>query len=214
MTSYLPTKELLYFSILICGLITGFFRLSKLSKSSKIILGFLILTVISELLSEVCARIFSNNMFVFHIYNALKFPILAIAFDFEINKKKILRYISVTVIMFSIYNGIFLQPFMEEYCSYVFNLNVILISSLSLYYLYRLLKEDTDNQFTDYPLFWISIGYLIHNSINILGLGSFNILTTDPNLSYILEVIRTLSNYLLYALFIVSFLSKQKSLTN
>ncbi|WP_143061741.1 hypothetical protein [Dyadobacter sp. SG02] len=151
-------------------------------------------------------------MMVFHIYNPVQYTLMAIAYNQEIKQGKIIRLSIIGYVAFAILNAIFWQPFFEEYCSYSFNVNVVLVSSLCLYYLYRLLNQDTDNAFTQYPLFWISVGYLVYNCINILGLGAFNHLSADSRLAYMLEVIRTLSNYMLYSMFIIAFLTKQKSL--
>lgn len=166
----------------------------------------------SEIGSEICRAVLRNNMMVFHVYNPFQYALMAIAYDQEIKQGKIIWLSIIGYVTFAILNAIFWQPFFEEYCSYSFNVNVVLVSSLSLYYLYRLLNEETDNAFTQYPLFWVSAGYLVYNCINILGLGAFNHLSADSKLAYILEVIRTLSNYMLYSMFIIAFLTKQKSL--
>lgn len=212
MVALLSFKEVAYFSLLVIGLTVGLLKIRTFQRSGKIILYLLAFTFISEVISEICRAILRNNMMVFHIYNPVQYTLMAIAYNQEIKHGKIIWLTIVGYLAFAILNAIFWQPFFEEYCSYSFNVNVILVSSLSLYYLYRLLNEETDNAFTQYPLFWISVGYLIYNCINILGLGAFNHLSADSKLAYILEVIRTLSNYMLYSMFIVAFLTKQKSL--
>ena len=207
-----PAKEIVYFSVLSGATIAGIWAINGLSRSSKWLVYLLLFTLFSEATSEICRIVLKNNMMVFHIYNPVQYTLMAIAYNLEIKHGKIIWLTIMGYVTFAILNAIFWQPFFEEYCSYSFNVNVILVSSLSLYYLYRLLNEETDNAFTQYPLFWISVGYLIYNCINILGLGAFNHLSADSKLAYILEVIRTLSNYMLYSMFIVAFLTKQKSL--
>ncbi len=212
MTFSFPLKETIYFCLLTVVSLTGIARIKTLSSSSKIILTLSIFTLGSEIISEICRAVLRNNMMVFHIYNPVQYILMAIAFNHEIKRGRIIWLSIIGYIAFAIINAIFWQPFFEEYCSYSFNVNVILVSGLCLYYLYRLLHEDTDNAFTQYPLFWISLGYLAYNCINILGLGAFNHLSEDSNLAYILEVVRTLSNYMLYSMFTIAFLTKQKSL--
>lgn len=208
----MPLKDVIYFSVVSIAALLGIYQVQKLADSSKVLLLLILYTLLSEAGSELCKILFNNNMMVFHIYNPVQYTLMAIAYNQEIKQGKIICLTVVGYLAFAILNAIFWQPFFEEYCSYSFNVNVILVSSLSLYYLYRLLNEETDNAFTQYPLFWISVGYLIYNCINILGLGAFNHLSADSKLAYVLEVIRTLSNYMLYSMFIVAFLTKQKSL--
>lgn len=208
----MPWKDISYFLIILAGSVVGICRHKKLSSSSKILLYLLLYTLCSELISEILKRVISNNLMVFHIYNPAQYFILAIAFNNEIRQTKVIVSSIIGYLFFAVLNAIIWQPFFDEYCSYSFNINVVLVSSLCLYYLYRLLQDETDDHFSDYPLFWISIGYLIYNCINLLGLGAFNHLSKDSSVAYVLEVVRTMSNYLLYAMFIIAFLTKQKSL--
>lgn len=190
----------------------GTLRLRVLSQSCRILFYLLCLTLLSEIASEICRYVLKNNLMVFHIYNPLHFCLMAIGYNYEIRENKIISTGIGTYILFSILNAIFWQPFFDEYCSYSFDVNVVLVSGLCLYYLYKLLQEETEDEFTEYPLFWTSIAYLIYNSANILGLGAFNKLSENPNLAYMLEQIRAMSNYLLYLMFIIAFMSKQKYL--
>lgn len=208
----MPLKDVIYFLVVSIAALLGIYQVKKLADSSKVLLFLIIYTLLSEAGSELSKILFNNNMAIFHIYNPVQYTLMAIAYNQEIKQGKMIWLTIMGYVTFAILNAIFWQPFFEEYCSYSFNVNVVLVSGLSLYYLYRLLNEDTDNAFTQYPLFWISVGYLIYNCINILGLGAFNHLSADSKLAYILEVIRTLSNYMLYSMFIVAFLTKQKSL--
>jgi hypothetical protein len=212
MAILLPIKDIVYFSVMTIGLTTGILKIRLLSTASHWLVFSLCFTIVSELSSEICRIVFKNNMMVFHIYNPVQYTLMALAYNQEIKRGTIIWATIIGYAGFAILNAIYWQPFFEEYCSYSFNVNVILVSSLCLYYLYRLLNEETDEVFTQYPLFWTSVGYLIYNCINILGLGAFNHLSANPNLAYILEVIRTLSNYMLYSMFMIAFLTKQKSL--
>lgn len=210
----MPWKDICYFLIIITGCTIGTFRLKNLSRSSKTLYVLLVITLYSELISEILKRVSNNNLVVFHIYNPLQFVILATAYNYELKETNIIHSLIAAYVIFAVLNGLFWQPFFDAFCSYSFSVNVVLVSGISLYYLYQLLQDAAEESFTSYPLFWISIGYLIYNCLNLLGLGAFNQLSENSSFSYSLEVVRTMSNYLLYAMFAVAFISRQKSLNS
>ena len=207
-------KDIVYLGFLIAAFLVGFYRYKYLSRPSALLFLLLLCTLISEVTAEVLRYTVHNNLIVFHLYNPIQYVFLALAFNVELRMPKFVYLSIACYILFALVNGLTLQPFFDEYCSYSVILNIILVSGLCLYYLYELLQQDTESSFFDYPLFWISVGYLLYNVSNLLGLGAFNSLSDNKEISLILGTVRTLSNYVLYTMFAIAFLSRQKELIN
>lgn len=204
-------ETIVYLGILLMGSILGVLHFKELNQSMKILCILLIITFFSESLSEMLYINLKNNLPIFHIYNPIQFTLLAIAYNYELKNRMVIYFFIIIYIISSIINSIFFQSFFDEFCSNSININFILVCYICLWYLYRLLHEDTNNKFSNYPLFWISIGYLFANSTNLVGLGLFNTIT-DKEISNIFQNVRNFVNWFLYIVYIFAFYSKQASL--
>lgn len=72
---------------------------------------------------------------------------------------------------------------------------------------------DEQASFRQYPLFWISLGWLLFISITFFSLGAFNVVnSSNSNLANLFKYIRIAANFILYILFLVAFLSEQRTL--
>lgn len=83
---------------------------------------------------------------------------------------------------------------------------------LSLIVLYNLLIIKSEHSFKNFPIFWICCGFLTFSLVNLFALGAYNFINQNQLLVNVFQKIRIFSNYLLYSLFIVSFLVKQYSI--
>lgn len=204
----------IYFTIMAIGLIVGIVRIKSLNKGSKLMLLLLFLTIISESLATFLKFDAQNNVMMYHIFEPIEFFLICFAFWNEIKHKAIFLMV-IGNIIFALINSFFIQHYLTSFNSNAYALESFLSILLALWYLYRLLSEKTSFNFTNYPMFWISVGFMIFNVINLFILGTHNaIANVYPQIGFIFRTVRFVSNYLLYILFIVAFISPQKELND
>jgi hypothetical protein len=203
----------IYIVIIILGIIIGIIRYKQLTSSSRIFLLLLVITLIIELISQLGYKSLVNqsNYIVYHIFSPIQYGLIAFGYNTELKSKPI-RYsiflMSICAFIFSIW----VQP-IQQFNSYYINLNFFITILISIYYLRKLLEKNTEESFLNFPLFWISCGFLLFNIANLFVFGTFN--SFFSKVSYIERVfayIRIFTNYILYTLFIVAFLVKQHTL--
>lgn len=202
----------IYFGILITATSVGVYRFKNLNTSSKIMLLLVFITIISECVATYLRINKHSNILVYHIFGPTEASFIVWAFFCELKWRKLLLLI-ILLVLFGIINSIFLQPYKFVFNSYFFVIDALMAVSLSVLYFIKLLNQKRYFQFTDYPMFWFSTGFLIFYLTNLIMLGTFNVVKVENKLifSFFLQV-RVVTNFLLYILFIVSFLSKQRSL--
>ena len=206
------TLYYIYFTIILCSLLIGISRYRQINESSRFMLLLLFSTLISEVLSTFIGYNYGTNIFVYHIFMPIEFSLITYIFFIEI-KYNWMKWVSLTYIIVSIYNSLFIQYYKDTFCSYMFVLQCIITTFWSLIYLKKLLESKAQHNFTTYPLFWFSIGFTIFNIINLFILGTQNTLAFKiPNINLVFRNIRFLSNYLLYIFFIIAFFTKQSLL--
>ncbi|SFP28602.1 hypothetical protein SAMN04515674_102258 [Pseudarcicella hirudinis] len=206
------TYYYIYFSILIIGLIIGFTRIKSLNRSSRILLLLLALTILSESVATYLKFSARNNIIVYHIFSPIEFALISALYYNEI-KNKIILVLMIIFISFACFNSINIQYFNTDFNSISFVISGLLTIIFSLWYLYLLILEKTHYNFTNYPLFWISVGFMFFNIINLFILGTYNLIALKfPEVGFLFRSIRFISNYSLYLFFTISFLCSQKSL--
>jgi hypothetical protein len=170
------------------------------------------MTLLSELMALNIDKFnLPSNYIVYHIFNPIQYIIVAWAYYQEFRKKQILISMPIMVI-WSLILSVFIQP-ITEFNSYYISFELLIFTAFSVYYFLLLLRIETDNKLKDYPLFWISCGWLLFSVANLFVFGTYNSFFKEN--SYIERVfayIRVFSNYILYSLFIVAFLVKQHTL--
>lgn len=202
----------IYFTILFCGIIVGLVRYGVLNSNSKIMFFLLILTITSEGVTLYQKLYAEPNFIVYHLYQPIEIIVIGIAFWNEIRSKLII-YLVLANCAFSVINSLYLQPYDLEFNSNAFLIQSCTFIVLSLWYLQRLLVEKSPYIFVAYPMFWISMGFALFNIINLFVLGTHNaIANLFPEINSVFRIVRFISNYFLYIIFIISFLSSQRKL--
>lgn len=203
----------LYISILALGVTAGAIRFRHLTKSSKYMLGLLVCTLITELIAWMLAKIYHQNLLVYRAFLFIQYALIAFAYQIEL--KQFQRLIRVTIVSVLIAGGvdatINVDLIHKEYPTLLKTFSNILIILWSLLYLRTLLTVDATNSFVNYPLFWISIGWLLFLIVTLVNFSSFNYISQNGFDPFFFEL-RRVANLVLYSLFIVAFLTKQHSL--
>lgn len=207
----------IYYFILALATITGAIRFKNLSISSRLILLLAILSIPTEIISSYLRTVYANNLIVSRTFPLIEYILIAIAFRVELpDSKKIIDtsiVIAATVIVIdTIANYGFLMQQYPTVQKVVFS---ILTIGICLLFLLRLLNKETDYSFAEYPLFWISIGWLLYSIITLFNFTAFNYIGKKaPQFAALFTWVRFFANLVLYSLFIAAFLTKQRRLTD
>ncbi len=202
----------IYFLILSLGVVVGWVKIGILNSSTKIMLLLLVVTLFSESATKYLKFTGIDPTPIYHVFQPIELTLFGYAFYLEI-KNRLIIALTVGALLFAILNSLLIQQFSEEFNSNAFLLESFLIIFIAFWYLKRLLSEQTPFSFTNYPLFWISTGFTLFNVINLFILGTHNSIANKyPEVNNMFRSIRFLSNYLLYFMFILAFLSQQKRL--
>lgn len=151
--------------ILLC-IITGFFRLKNLGKVQRLLLFVLLVTGVSEVVSELLWQQGSNNFPVFHIYAIAEFGLLAMIYQSTFKSQAIkgaLKWAIFIFIAFGIGNALFFQAVFEPNTN-VTTVSSVLLIGLSVSFLFRVLNDMRYDRLEKSAMFWINIGVLIYFS--------------------------------------------------
>lgn len=201
----------IYFLILSVGIAYGQYRFKLLANSSKWLWVLLVFTLFEEIAAYTIAYGQKMNFIVYHIFTPLQYALIAWTYYQEIRNKVIIWSIFI-FLLFAIVNSLFLQDF-SHFNSHTLNISMLMIILLCTWYLYQMLHQKSQSSFTNYPLFWISCGFLLFNVGNLIFFGAFNFLIKGNNtIVQIFRVMRVTTNYIQYLLIIAAFASKQTTL--
>lgn len=203
-------KDIYYF-IIVVGCVVGAVRFKKLSASSKTMLGLLLLTLVSEKTADYFKESAQQNSFVYHIFNPIQYLLIVWAFYQELRDKRLLWSL-LPIFIFAVFNAIWLQPFLRTHNTYFLTMEAVAIISIGLIYFRNLLNVPPTERFVDYSLFWFSIAWVAFEVILLFVFSTTNYAAQSDTLWHLYFQIRVGANYLLYGLFTVAFLSKQKAL--
>lgn len=208
----MKTMTVIYHIIQFLGVCAGLYHYRRLIKPTRILFWLLVYTFISELAALYIKHNIGNNVYIYHLYNPIQYTLVTYAFYLELRKYRFMWYSIFAFWVFTLINGIFWEPFLTMFCANLSIIKSILTSLWALLYFYELFHNVSEHKFTDYPLVWISIGLLVFNVTNILGLGLFNLLDPWAGLTEVMRNVRSVTNYLLYSSFIGAFYSAQKTI--
>lgn len=200
----------IYFVLLVVVAFTGTVKYANMTTSSRVMLLLVVITIISEILATYLKITLHSNVIVYHIFGPIEASLIVWAF-YEEFRLKIMIFIIGAIVCFGVINSFFLQSYKSLFNSYFFLADAVLATLLSLIYFYKLLHQKIFFKFTDYPMFWISIGFVLFYVTNLVMMGTFNVLKHEEHkvlFSFFLQL-RFITNLLLYFLFLVAFLSKQ-----
>ena len=201
----------IYFFILSIGIIVGIIRYTHLSKSSKICILLLSTTLISEFSALAIGRIGKGNLFIYHFFAPIQYSLIAWAYYSEL-KLVWIKYSIPVMLIIAVLMSWLVQP-LTVFNSYYVCLDLLLTIVVCTQFFEMLLKASNETSFTAYPMFWISSGFLLFSVCNLFVFSSYNgLFSMVSSWERVFAYIRIFTNCLLYILFSVAFLSKQKAL--
>ncbi len=156
--------------IAVIPLLLAIFNLKKLSKIQTKLVYILVIVLVVESISSILWNQKINNLPLYHFYTVIEFLLIINIFMTALSgvfSKLFFLIVSIVFIVFAIVNTLFFQDL------YTFNSNAtsvlgILVIFFALSYFYALLKEMKYNALETNPMFWISSGFLIYFSSNLI----------------------------------------------
>ena len=191
----------IYLSIMLIGSAFGIKKYKQLNIESKIMLIYLILTVISESLVRVLGFYGFEHRFDYHIYSISSFFLILMMFVkiFHIkNDIIVICLISISLQTLETVNCRFFgQPITA------FNTHILIIKSLvtivlSLIFLYRAFIDDLKMQIIGEPGFWFTVLLLILYSSSLFFWACLRLVKNDPHF-YLVQNTQGIINDVIYA---------------
>ena len=204
-----------YYVTLALGIMVGASRFSRLSPGSRWFYALLVLTAAVEGVAWYSGRIYNTNLLVYRLFGPVQFALFALACSGELVKARtaIRATAGVILLVYAVDTYLHRADLMKVYHTLPRTASGMGIIFWTLYYLRQLLETQTDRPFSQYPLFWLSIGWLQFSIITLFNLGAMNYLNTlDIKYTFFFTYVRTGSNVILYGLFTVAFLTRQYQL--
>lgn len=209
----------LHFILLFCAIILYALNHKRNSVFTRLAVLYIAVTVVFDgvaaaiWLTDFLSGIVTNNLFVYHILTPLQYTIFMLMFSKVVKKHAVKRWMLYSIPAFwiiSVLFTLFVQP-LDEYPTYGFLVKYLLIIPVILYLLMEILNDPDDYVLTREPVFWIGTGFLFHSVGSVFAQGISNELIkhSDP-LFLKLNDIYSVLNYILFACFIVAFVSRFK----
>lgn len=209
----MPPYLFIYYAILLAGILIGSMRFRQLTESMRWMLFLLIGTLLSELVSYLSGVMFRSNLIVFHFFAVIQFLLISRAYYAEIPRYKRLLIVlgAISLVAGMIDWWVLREELMKVFPAKLSLLTDTLTVLVCLLYLRELINSPTEIPFFRYPMFWISLGWLLFITLTTVGLGTFNYVSSQARQYHsLLFAIRVGANYQLYFLYIVAFLTPQR----
>ncbi len=176
----------------------------------KLFPGFLLITVIIEILSFYLWNQGLENYKEYNFFTAFEFCFYLFIFSTIIRSprvKRIIVYAILPYLILAVTNILFYQK--DGFHSITYSLGCLLIVPSAIFYFFELFQSPKSIRLTKEPSFWISSGLLFYYSCSLPFMGLTGLLSPMPkflldNVYYILVGI----NVLLYSLFTIAFLCR------
>lgn len=211
------TDVFFHFFFLIGSIFCWLFYAEKPRQKYAIYLGcYLLVTLLVDgaasliMLNQYLAKLFISNLFLYHILVPIQCFLIIQLFDSIIKTEwvhKVSRIVIFLFVFVSILLSLTVQGF-KEYNSYAILLKHLITIVLILIYFYEIISTTPYTRIYLQPVFWISVGFLFHSTLNILLEGFSNYFHTYSNQHYsTLYFLYSVSNYCLFLLFGVGIIS-------
>ena len=190
-------------------IIAGVTFFKKINKPFKILFWFFVISAFFEIQTNICAKIFHNNMPGLHLFSFIEMLTFSSVYYYHFIEKKILTLlIFINAIIFIlvafanafVYDGLcFPNTISRSYSS-------VSLTCYSLIYFYYLFKKDFQYYSWQYPMFWTSIGVLLYFGLNLFYFMLLNYLIKNATFTgYVSTYTHAAINIIANCLFAQSF---------
>jgi hypothetical protein len=173
----MPNNLTSYFILLFIVSIIGVVRYKKLTTPFKILSILIILTLLLETLSKICAVKYKNNLPIAHVSILTEYVFFLLTYYFLFKNKLMRVSILVVLIIFvilSIINSIFIQPYYRYYPSNMFIPSEIAYVTFSLLLFRQMLLYPLPVNIVKQSVFWFNTAILFYSTTVFFNFGLTN----------------------------------------
>lgn len=173
----MSTHEIIYFIILIIVLTIGMVRYKKLTIPFRILTLSVLVAFFWEVLSEVFAIRYGTNALISHFQGVSGYIFYAFIFSYFFKSnalKKIVLISIIFVVLFSIINALFIQPYDSVFPSYVYLITNSLCVLFSLLIFKQMLQYPLNVNIIKQSIFWFNTAILLFSATMFLNMGFTN----------------------------------------
>lgn len=193
----LTFRFLFYLLIITSGVVIGIVNFKKITMPFKIIIFFLLATLLSEIVSRILSYLINNSSPTYHFYVLISATVISFMyFKLIKNNRTLIFILYVLFCFFSITNSLFIQKLTT------FPTNSI-VTSCILFIFYGLLfyKQIIDNGEVSLKqsIILLNVVFLVYFSSQLFNWGLYNYLSNkilNPNIIYTFSYILNLFFYI------------------
>jgi hypothetical protein len=166
-----------YFILLLIVSVIGVVRYKKLTTPFKILSVLIILTLLLEITSEICAKKYKNNLPVSHFTVLSEYIFLSLTYYFIFKNKAIRTSIKIIMLIFIILffvNAIFIQPYHSAFPSNMYTLEEIIYAIFSLMLFKQMLLYPLPVNIIKQSVFWFNTSILFYSTTMFFNFGLIN----------------------------------------
>jgi hypothetical protein len=166
-----------YFILLLIVSVIGVVRYKKLTIPFKILSLLIILTLLLEILSVICAKKYKNNLPVSHTTVLTEYILFSLTYYF-IFKNRAIRISIVTILLIFIVlffvNAIFIQPYRSAFPSNMYTVEEIIYAIFSLMLFKQMLLYPLPVNIIKQSVFWFNTSILFYSTTMFFNFGLMN----------------------------------------
>jgi hypothetical protein len=158
----LPAIAYVYILSIVAAFFLGSIRIKKLDRGMNLFFWFIVLNLLTEIITFILSRYSMNNYWVLHIYDLLEYCILILMFSnwqVEQNISKILRSSIPFFILFWVFSKFTIES-ISALSNYVHPAACLIFIIVSILTLYQLGQSEL-SKLAKVPRYWIVSGILL-----------------------------------------------------
>ncbi len=200
------TLTYIVFAVFFVPLVTGLIRWDRLSTSQKVFVAFIGFVILSSIAADIMARIYGNNLILFHVHTFVEFFVFLYLFRKSMRRIPSLVFLIPAIVFVGIgLFGIVRAPF--ELPVMLRTAEGIILIILSLLFFYNALRHLEFQRIERTFMFWISVAVLLDFAGSMLldVFGNY-IANASDNVYFTVWTIHTILNIPLYILYSIGLL--------
>jgi hypothetical protein len=196
------------------GIIFGMISYSKLSKSFRIVVLLLIVTLISEIIAFIFSAIVKNNCPVYHFFNPIQYALIGSVFYFMHKATKVIKwYVVISILILAIYTISKITSIEKLYSfpTHVLMLESIMILFLVVFSFRIMLNDEILIPLHHRAMFWFNLGLMFFFTSTFMFWSLFQTLLSFPDIHAFTKQILVGLNYFLYGCIFIALIKDSKS---
>ncbi len=162
-------------SLILVSVIIGVVRYKKATAPFKLLIIYLILTLVSECISEAMAKLSHNNMIMYHIFAPVEYVFYTLIYRkiFSGKLKQIITYLMIPVLAFALINSLFFQKTNTFPSNFLLSYQVIFLF-YALMGFRQMLLDPKQVSIYKQSFFWLNLSLMLFSTTLFLYFGLLN----------------------------------------